>query len=253
MKLFIQFFTFFFISTHIILFSFCHKIEDNNEQGHLNHTPNKRNPKKIILLGASVGRAWNISSLPKRINNFEYEFEYVHGGSSFDKSEKLKRIINRSKDKPNAVFIKECAAFFPGNLKFYKNLIKKWIVECQEKGIIPIPTTVVPVTRLHALKKFIIDITKGRDPFIYGNPFNNNRNKAIIEYNNWIRSYCKQHRLHFLDLEEALRYSEKNRYLREDLARLDGLHLNCKAYEILDKIVIPCLEKINWKQKNSYY
>jgi len=79
-----------------------------------------------------------------------------------------------------------------------------WIRDCQKEDVIPIPTTVVPVTRLHSFKQFLIDIVKGRNPFRYGNPFKNWRNKKILEYNDWIRKCCKQKGLSVLDLEEAV-------------------------------------------------
>jgi len=204
--------------------------------------------KYMVLLGASVGKAWNLSLLPKRIDNYDYVFEYVHVGG-FDKSETLRKIISRRKNKPDALFIKECAAYFPGDLELYKNLMKQWIKECKKENVIPIPTTVVPVTRLHPFKQFLIDIVKGRNPLRYGNPFKNRRNSAILLYNDWIRIYCRRNGLSLLDLEEAVRYSEDNRYLREDFARVDGLHLNTKAYEILDQVVIPTLEIVDWDIK----
>lgn len=206
--------------------------------------------KYIVLLGASIGRGWDISSLPERINNSNYVIEYIHGGS-FDKSDRLREIISRLENKPDAIFIKECAAYFAGDLKLYKSLMKQWIKECYEAEVIPIPTTVVPVTRLHSFKKFLIDIVKGRNPFKHGNPFNNRRNNTLLEFNDWIRMYCKKKGLSVLDLEAAVRYSEKNRYLREDFARVDGLHINKKAYKMLDQIVIPTLETVNWENKND--
>jgi lysophospholipase L1-like esterase len=105
------------------------------------------------------------------------------------------------------------------------------------------------VTRLHSLKKVLIDVVKLRNPFKQGNPFKNKKNKAILEYNDWIIMYCKNSGLCVLDLEQAVRYSAKNRYLREDLAKIDGLHINRKAYKILDKIVLPTLETVNWEIK----
>lgn len=208
--------------------------------------------KHVILLGASVGRDWNIPNLPERVDNSDFVFEYQHGGSCFDKGDKFREIISRPQNKPDAIFLKECAAYFPNDLTQFKNLMKRWIRECQNAGILPIPTTVVPVTRLHPFKKFLIDIGKGRNPFNYGSPFSNRRNQSIIEYNDWIKKYCKEHGLAVLDMEAAVHYSEENRCLREDLARIDGLHLNSKAYKILDQIVIPALEKVNWEvQKDN--
>jgi hypothetical protein len=205
-------------------------------------------PKHIILLGASIGRAWDIVMLPSRISNRDYIFEYVHGGSSFDKSDKLKEILSRQKNRPDAIFLKECAAYFPGDMESYKSLMRQWIKECQELGVIPIPTTVVPVTRLHSLKKFLIDIIKLRNPFSFGGPFNSKRNRAILEYNDWIKGYCKEQALPILDLEAAVRRSEKDRFLRGDLARIDGLHLNQKAYHVLDQIVLPTLQRVKWRE-----
>jgi hypothetical protein len=202
--------------------------------------------RRIVLLGASVGKAWNFPQLPQRKNNSDYVFEYVlHGG--FDKSETLNKILAREKNKPDAIIIKECAAYFPGDLDHYKGLMKKWIHACLELDITPIPATVVPVTRLHPLKKIPIDIIRGRNPFKADNPFKSKKNATILEYNDWTREYSKQMGLSVLDLEAALRYSSENRYLREDLARIDGLHINSKAYKILDKIVIPALDLLNWK------
>jgi lysophospholipase L1-like esterase len=47
-------------------------------------------------------------------------------------------------------------------------------------------------------------------------------------------------------LEAAVRKSEKNRYLKSGLAKVDGLHLNKKGYRALDLIIVPTLEKIDW-------
>ena len=224
--------------------------ESNKDMKMVTESPPITKQKHVLLLGASIGKAWNIPSLDERNHTNDFTFEYIHGGG-FDKSKSLKSILSRRKKKPDAIFIKECAAWFPGDLQHYKSLMKQWITECHEANVIPIPTTVVPVTRLHSLKKFMIDILKGRNPFKSGSPFRNSRNRAILEYNNWIKTYCQELGLSVLDLEGAVRYSEKNRFLREDLAKLDGLHINTKAYAILDQIVISGLETVKWTGKNA--
>ncbi|MHA1382019.1 MAG: hypothetical protein ACTSRG_26915 [Candidatus Helarchaeota archaeon] len=244
-KLIIPLISFFFIYNNMLL---SKNVGQKNKCYSISNID--KNMKHIVLLGASIGRAWDIPSLPERVNNNNYLFEYV-GCSGFDKSDCLRKIISRTDNKPDAIFIKECAAYFPGDLNHYQSLMKKWIKECYEKDVIPIPTTVVPVTRLHSLKKFLIDIIKGRNPFESGSLFHNKRNKAILKYNDWIKAYCKRCELSVLDLEGAVRYSEKNRYLREDLAKIDGLHLNSKAYKALDKIVISTLKRLNWENKNA--
>jgi len=59
--------------------------------------------------------------------------------------------------------------------------------------------------------------------------------------------FCAKNDLSLLDLERAVRKSEKDRYLRSKLAKIDGLHLNKKGYRVLDQIVIPTLEKVQWR------
>ena len=207
----------------------------------------KQGNRHILLLGASIGRGWGISLLPERIKHYGFTFEYLHGGSTFDKSVRLREVIARGEKKPDAIFLKECAAYFPGNFELYKSLMEQWVKDCREANVVPIPVTVVPVTRLHQLKKFAIDIVKLRNPFKQGSPFKAGRQRAILEYNDWLRVFCAQNDLSLLDLEQAVRKSEKDRYLRSKLAKMDGLHLNKKAYRVLDQIVIPTLEKVQWR------
>jgi len=226
-------------------------------------------PKHIILLGASVGKAWNIESLPTRVsqsntsnpsnptnpqssvlypNNLpdalrltvsQYRFEYV-GEYQFDKSKTLQQILQRKENKPDAIFIKECAAYFPGDLPHYQELMRVWIKQCEEAKVIPIPTTVVSVIRDVSLKTKIKDYIK---EFIGKSP-STLRLTSILEYNNWIKFYAKKEGLVFLDLERPLHTRNEDRSLRIDLHAGDGLHLNEKAYSFLDQIVFPTLDRI---------
>jgi len=206
------------------------------------------NSTHVVLIGASIGRNWDFSDLPQRLGRTDLSFEYIHGGSYFDKSEKLHELLWNAEKRPDIIIFKECAAYFPGDLDAYGRLLEGWVEECKNLDIVPIPTTVVPVTRLHPLKKFFIDIVKGRNPFKMGNPFKHFRNRSILEYNDALRRFAGQKGLPVLDLEAAVRYSETNRFLREDLATIDGLHLNGKAYRMLDDIVIPVLEEARSNQ-----
>jgi len=220
-----------------------------------------QNRKYVVLLGASVGKAWNIESLPSRLTKsgssplapaasrltmFPYRFEYV-GLYQFDKSPALEQLLNRKQNKPHAIIIKECAAYLPGDITFEnaKSLMTRWIAQCQEKGIVPIPTTVVPVTRSHDDKFKTHNPLKRAVKWILGISMKT-RIEQIIEYNDWIKDYAKQKGLIFLDLEAPLRISTTDRFLRDDLTKGDGLHLNAEAYKLLDCIVIPTLEKIKF-------
>jgi len=205
----------------------------------------EKKPVRIVLIGASIGKGWNIPALPERINNYDYIFEYVYSGG-FDKSKKLEEVLSRVQDKPDVVFLKECAAYFPGDIYSFKRLMGKWIHDCIKAGVLPIPATVAPVTRLHSFKKFAIDIVKLRNPFRQGTPFQQKRQKAILEYNDWLRDYCQETGLLLLELEKALRKGDKTRFLRSRFAKVDGLHLNKRGYQALDAQVLPLLGKVDW-------
>jgi hypothetical protein len=220
-------------------------IGHSTEEGGTAVNQNQKAVKRIVLIGASIGRGWDIPALPERTGNHAYIFEYVDV-SGFNKSLELKEVLSRTQNKPDAIFLKECAAYFPGDFESYQSLMKQWISNCFSAGVVPIPVTVVPVTRLHSFKKFVIDIMRLRNPFKTGSPFQHNEQKAILQYNDWLRAYCRDNKFTLLDLEQAVRKSEKNRYLRSGLAKVDGLHLNKKAYQILDQMVIPTLTSVNW-------
>ena len=190
----------------------------------------------ITLIGASIGKAWNLSALPGRMNDDRYFFEYVNGGG-WDKSAGLKEIVSRQRGKPDAIIIKQCSAYFPGDVELYKGLMKQWVVECRGANIIPILCTVIPVTRLHSFTSIPRHILRGRHPFKDGNPFRQLRAEEVFKFNDWIRDHCRKSSLKFIDLEAAVRMSRENRYLRRDLARLDGLHLKADAYRLLDRMV----------------
>jgi len=200
--------------------------------------------KRIVLIGASIGKAWNIEKLPERIHNPDFILEYV-GSGTFDKGPQLADVLRRT-ELPYAVIFKECAAYFPGDMGVYEKSMETWVQECRVKGVVPVLTTVVPVTRLHSPKKFLIDIIKLRNPFKFGGPFQQKRWKAILEYNDRIRDYAKKQGLPLLDLEAALRYSEKDRHLQSRWAKYDGLHLKLAAYKVLDGVLSSLLNGMRW-------
>jgi hypothetical protein len=200
--------------------------------------------KHVVLLGASVGHDWKIESLPERLKPVEsaqkYRLEYV-GEYDFDKTKPLMAILQRKENKPDAIIIKECAAYYPGNLRHYQELMQGWVKECRNAGVVPIPTTVVPV--ISSKNKKIVERAKDFIKSLLGRPTTASQLEDIFQYNDWVRKYAAQEGLTVLDLEAALRTSQDDRSLRVDLHSGDGLHLNSKAYEILDAIVVPTLDR----------
>ena len=200
--------------------------------------------RHVLLLGASVGQDWKIESLPERLKPAaaakDYRFEYV-GEYAFDKTEALMKILQRKENKPDAIIIKECAAYYPGDLRQYQELMKGWVKACKNAGVVPVPTTVVPVvsSKNKTIKERVKDFIKS----ILGRPTPSSQLEGISQYNDWIRQYTSQEGLTVLELEAPLRTSQEDRSLRIDLHSGDGLHLNAKAYEILDGIVIPTLDR----------
>lgn len=198
------------------------------------------NKKRVILLGASVGKGWNLMEFPQRIENNKYILETI-AVYQYDKTKALEEILMRPKRKfhltrtyfkgffkpppqiPNAIIIKECAAYFPGDLESYKALMMKWIKSVRESNMEVIVATVVPVTQGHA------EMRKGRI-------------ETIQEFNDWLREYAQIENITLLDLETALRKDAEIRFLRDDLTSGDGLHLNKKAYDVMDQLLKKTLE-----------
>ena len=185
-------------------------------------TPREENSKYIVLVGASVGRHWHFPELSQRISADKYGFGY-RGKGSFDKEDVIIDLMH-SKVKPDAIIIKQCAAYFPRDLDESKKQIDKWVKMISSENIAPILSTCVPVTQENDAQR-------------------NGRQSGIIEYNHFIRSYAERHNLPVLDLEKALRDDTTDSYfLKKEFATTDGLHLNNKAYsDALDPIVLPTL------------
>jgi len=78
--------------------------KDNNNYQTSN--PSYIKKKHVILLGSSIGRAWNISALPERIDERKYKIEYCPGGG-YNKSKRLESVISQVEKKPDAIFIKQ--------------------------------------------------------------------------------------------------------------------------------------------------
>lgn len=195
----------------------------------------QKDTTKVLLLGASVGQDWGVEGLPKRLGNDRFQFEAVQAWK-FDKTEALDEILMRPKRKfkptktylkgffepspvkPDIIVIKECAAYFPGDLNGYKAMVKKWVASIRAAGMKPAIATVSPVTKARSLK------SPGKI-------------ESIREFNDWIREYAAIEKMPLLDLEAALRTDEKDRFLKDEYST-DGTHLKRNAYDVLDKVLL---------------
>jgi len=201
--------------------------------------------RDVVLLGASIGFYWKFEDLPKRMGMEGYTFEYI-GEDGFDKSKTLQKILSRP-NRPDAIFLKQCAAYFPGDLVQYQALMKTYVQECLKAGIVPILVTVAPVRepgifKLQYWKNIVKKIIYPSRPTVEA------RLRDLTAYNDWLKKYSLEQNLEIVDLEKALRISDTDRRLRADFDGGDGLHLNSNAYAKLDQIVMPTLEKVDWNR-----
>jgi len=189
----------------------------------------------VVLVGASIGQEWHLAEWPARVNTSGFSAESL-AVWQFDKAEAVEEVLMRPARKvrptrtylrslfqpppPKAdlVILKECSSYFPGDLPQYRTSIEKWVNQLQANHNTVILATVVPVTAARAQQ----------DP---------GKQEGLVQYNEWIREYARQHGMHVLDLESALRRNDTDNYLREDFATSDGSHLNAAAYTVLDKVL----------------
>lgn len=200
----------------------------------------------VVLIGASIGKSWDLPALPQRRNNQHFTFEALQVWD-YDKSEAVEETLLRPARKfkftrtylrgffepsprvPDLIVLKECSSYFGSDVQLQrkKELFGRWVEEIMQKKIRVMVATIAPVTRARA----------ERDGAA--------KHQAIREFNDWVRAYAQEQRLPLLDLEKALRTDEKERYLRDEFTSGDGSHLNRAAYEVLDRVMIEALNRIN--------
>ena len=186
--------------------------------------PEAKGARYFVLVGASVGQAWEFQKIPTRLglgnglifgNRTKYEF---------DKTSEIEGLV-KMPIRPTGVIIKECAAYFPRELSASQELIKRWVMMLRSRGIKPILATSVPVTKEHDIR-------------------NPGRFDSLLLFNDFIKEYASKENIPLLDLEKALRIDASDRHLRNEYAAPDGLHLVERAYrEVLDRLVLPTIEE----------
>lgn len=181
--------------------------------------------RRVVLVGASIGRAWHFERLNERTTIPGYRFEYI-GEYAFDKGPAIQKILGGPK--PDVVMIKECGSYFPGRAEGYEARVSGWVAQLRAAGIQPVLVTVPPVAEpksaLTRLKNFVKNLI-GRTTALEG----------ITQYNDWLKRYAQQEGIPVFDAEAQLRRSDTERWLRDEYDKGDGLHLNETAYRVLDR------------------
>ncbi len=186
--------------------------------------------RSILLIGASVGKDWEFGQFPSRAGLTQVRAEY-RGLYQFDKTPLLMEQLQAGAGLPDAIILKECAAYFPMDQAAGRQWMSGWVQACRAAGVEPVPATVAPVLRPVEKTGILPALVRK----IRGRPAVLERLAGILEFNDWIRSYAHEQELALLDLERSLRGSDEDRSLRPDLHSGDGLHLNRNAYSILDR------------------
>ena len=172
----------------------------------------------IVLVGASVGRGWDLNQFAARTMFGDLFYGY-RSLKRFDKSPAITELTTALK-RPDAVIIKECAAYFPREIPASLAQVQEWVTSLRTAGIRPILATVVPVTKANDEKS------------------RNGRMDSINAFNQATRELAAAEKIPLLDLQSALQDDSPAGYLREAYAVADGLHLNRNGYARLDQLLL---------------
>jgi hypothetical protein len=186
----------------------------------------------VLLIGASIGQGWRLTEWPSRMKLQGITAESL-AVWDFDKTEAVKEVLMRPARPfrlgrsylkalfqpppkvPDIVILKECSAYFPGDIDQYRRKVTAWVEQLRSKNIVVVLATVVPVTS-----------ERGRKDA--------GKQESLLEYNRWVREYTKNTASPLLDLEAALRAGQPEAFLDRRYAVSDGSHLNQNAYSVLD-------------------
>lgn len=182
------------------------------------------NKPYVVLVGASIGKAWMFPGIPGRVNRKDMDFGYRFGAQGFDKEDVLTDILSLDTI-PDIILIKECAAYFPRDQKESMDKIIEWVNNLKKGNIVPVLATTVPVTLAN-------------DRLFPG------RQDSINVFNSGIREYASRYNIAVLDLQEMLEDKSGGRYLRDEYALDDGLHLNKEAYRVLDQAAMSVVSGV---------
>jgi hypothetical protein len=182
-------------------------------------------PKRVVLVGASIGNNWRFDQIGERVPLPGYRFDYV-GIYAFDKGPLIQKLVT-DPDEPDIVLIKECASYFPGNTEQYQRQFMSWVQTLRAVGIQVVLVTTAPVAEptehIPRAKIFVKRLT--------GKP---TQLDSIVQFNDWLKQYAQRERIPVFDLGTQLQRSDSEHWLRSEYDVGDKLHLNESAYRVLD-------------------
>lgn len=173
--------------------------------------PAKKN-RYIAFIGASIGRDWKLEQLPERQPDLKDVAILFWPEYQFDKTRIVDHVM-KIPIKPDAILIKECAAYFPLNIEQAGKEYLDWFELLKKNNLKAVAVTTVPVT-------------------ISNEKQNPGRAESIYAFNSFLKLSGEK----VYDLVPTLSDPQSGgMFLQESLAQEDGLHLNQKAYKLLDR------------------
>jgi hypothetical protein len=193
--------------------------------------------KQFVYIEASIGRAWSLDQFPKRMGVGDLAIKFIPV-YDFDKSEAVAKALGADNAKPAFVVIQECSTYFPGPLDEYKKLFRSWILQIKRAGVRPVIATTVPSAAPSGIfgtaKEWIKLRILGRE----------SQYDQIRHFNDWLRQTAREEGIPVLDLEVSLRRSESDRSMDATYDAGDGTHLNGRAYQLLDGVLMQFVRDI---------
>jgi len=181
--------------------------------------------KRVVLVGASIGKEWHIERIRERVSLPGYRFDYL-GTYEFDKGPLIAKLVS-DPDKPAWVMIKECSTYFPGDEQQYRRQVMDWVGMLRAAGIQPVLVTTAPIaepTDYLSRAKLLVKRAIGRQTTL----------ESITRFNDWLKQYARGENIPVFDLEAELRRSDKERWLRSEFDAGDRIHLTQSAYRVMD-------------------
>ncbi len=182
--------------------------------------------KRVVLVGASIGKAWHFEDVGRRASLPGYRFDYA-GAYRFDKGDLVQGLVQDA-DKPDVVMIKECSTYFPGDPDDYRKKVTAWVEQLRAAGIQPMLVTTAPVgepSGLVAKAKLKVKKLLGKPTWL----------DSITSFNDWIKEYGRAEGIPVFDLEALLRRSAEERWLKPEFDSGDTVHLTEAAYREMDR------------------
>lgn len=193
--------------------------------------------REVVLVGASIGRNWNIDGFGARRGCPHLKCSYVGAASGFDKGPAVAELTARE-HKPGVIIIKQCSVFFPGALNRYKAMMCAWREQIEVVGVQPVFATTIPVARacsaFHAGRGWIRSLIPGLE----------SKMTQIWAFNDWIRAHAQDLGGTVLDLEQALQISSEDRYLSPEFDQGDRVHVNAAGYRAMDEALERTLRSL---------